>query len=128
MLVCPAVLVMVYMAGGQTHRLMLAISIGGKHVVSLRIGNGWWSGWHGCWHRGMDNSLAIDVHWRGIESKVRRVLLRPVGPFLMQFWHRNCITLCEIVGIRSKTLTQQQLVDIDDIDDEILEWHMVSAV
>ena len=107
-LVCPAVMVLGYKRNGQYHALMLAFSVDGRAVVGLRIGASW-SGWHGGWCRNSDGSVDIAVHYRGNPHSLRHVTIKALGPHLMYMFQRGERLWVDVLGIRTKLLTQKQL-------------------
>ena len=108
---CPAVLVLRYCRGGQWHQLMLTICNGGEFAVGLRIGRSW-SGWHGAWKKEEDGSIIVQVHYKGDDYKLVKIKLLPVSSSLMVFWQRKENLFVEILGIRTKLISQRQLGDL----------------
>ena len=104
----PAVMVLGYKRNGQYHALMLAFSVDGRAVVGLRIGASW-SGWHGGWCRNSDGSVDIAVHYRGNPHSLRHVTIKALGPHLMYMFQRGERLWVDVLGIRTKLLTQKQL-------------------
>ena len=111
-LVCPAVLVLGYWRQGQWHELMIAFAVSGEKKVGLRIGKSW-SGWHGHWQREANGGLVVAVNWKGDEQKLVKMRLAPCCSSLMHTWQHKEKVFIEVLGIRSRLISQRQLEDED---------------
>ena len=63
-LICPAVLRLVYYRQGWRHQAFIAFDIHGNSVVSLDTGDQW-SGWHGHWSGWLYGGLVVWMHYTG---------------------------------------------------------------